>query len=95
MLSNIDMIWETPEELDLILAQRIRKLRRRRKLSQQKLSENSGVPLGTVKRFESTGKVSLLAFTKLLFALGCDQELRNLLTQVPYNDIQEVINEHR
>ena len=88
-------IWETAEELDLKLAQRIRNIRKRRSISQEKLAFMSGVSYGSVKRFESTGQISLLSLTKLAIALDIADELRNIFSQVPYRDIQEVINETR
>ena len=90
-----EFIWETAEELDLKLAQRIRNIRKRRSISQEKLAFMSGVSYGSVKRFESTGPISLLSLTKLAIALDIADELRNIFSQVPYRDIQEVINETR
>ena len=37
------LIWETAEELDKNLALRVRKIRKRRKISQQKLADLSGI----------------------------------------------------
>ena len=37
-----DYVWETAEELDQELAQRIRRIRKRRAISQERLSEMSG-----------------------------------------------------
>lgn len=88
-------IWETPEELDKKLAMRVRNIRKRRSISQQKLSDISGVSYGSVKRFETTGQISLLALTKIAIALDISDELRNIFTQVPYRNIEEVINETR
>ena len=88
-------IWETAEELDLKLAQRVRNLRNRRSISQEKLASMSGVSYGSVKRFESTGQISLLSLTKIAMALDIADELRNIFSQVPYRDIKEVINETR
>ena len=88
-------IWETAEELDLKLAQRVRNIRKRRSISQEKLASMSGVSYGSVKRFESTGQISLLSLTKVAMALDIADELRNIFSQVPYRDIQEVINETR
>lgn len=88
-------IWETAEELDLKLAQRVRNIRKRRSISQEKLASMSGVSYGSVKRFESTGQISLLSLTKIAMALDIADELRNIFSQVPYRDIQEVINETR
>ena len=90
-----DFIWETAEELDLKLAQRVRNIRKRRSISQEKLASMSGVSYGSVKRFESTGQVSLLSLTKIAMALDIADELRNIFSEVPYRDIQEVINETR
>ena len=55
----------------------------------------SGVSYGSIKRFETTGQISLLSLTKIAIALDLADELRNIFTQVPYKDIQEVINETR
>lgn len=89
------LIWETAEEIDMKLAGRIRGIRKRRSISQKKLSEMSGVSYGSIKRFETTGQISLLSLTKLAFALNEVDEIRNLFTDVPYRSIQEVINEEK
>ena len=89
------LIWETAEEIDMKLAGRIRGIRKRRSISQKKLSEMSGVSYGSIKRFETTGQISLLSLTKLAFALNEVDEIRNLFTDVPYRSIQEVINENK
>ena len=89
------LIWETAEELDKNLALRVRNIRKRRKISQQKLADLSGVSYGSIKRFETSGQISLLALTKIAMALDMADELRNIFSQVPYRNIQEVINESR
>ncbi len=86
-------VWETAEELDQKLAGRVRNIRKRRSISQQKLAAMSGVSYGSVKRFETTGQISLLSLTKIAIALDMGDELRNLFTQVPYRNIEEVLNE--
>lgn len=90
-----DYIWETPEEINLELAKRVRRIRKRRGLSQEKLSIMSGVSYGSVKRFETTGQISLLSLTKLAMALGCINEIQELFANVPCRNIQEVIRESR
>ena len=89
------LIWETAEELDKNLALRVRKIRKRRKISQQKLADLSGVSYCSIKRFETSGQISLLALTKIAMELDMADELRNIFSQVPYRNIQEVINESR
>lgn len=87
------LVWETAEELDQKLAQRVRNIRKRRSISQQKLAAMSGVSYGSIKRFETTGQISLLSLTKIATALGIAEELRHLFTQVPYLTLEEVMNE--
>lgn len=87
------LVWETAEELDQKLAQRVRNIRKRRSISQEKLASMSGVSHGSIKRFETTGQISLISLTKIAMALDIADELRSLFLQVPYRNIQEVLNE--
>ncbi len=87
------LVWETAEELDQKLAQRVRNIRKRRSISQEKLAAMSGVSHGSIKRFETTGQISLISLTKIAMALDIADELRSLFSQVPYRNIQEVLNE--
>lgn len=50
------LIWETAEELDQKLARRVRNIRKRRSISQEKLAQMSGVSYGSIKRFEASGR---------------------------------------
>lgn len=87
--------WETTEELNKGIADRLRLIRKRKKYSQERLSELSGVSLGSVKRFERTGNISLASLTRIAKALDVEDELRKLFNDVPYMNIQEVLNERR
>ena len=86
-------IWETPEEIDKALAKRLKKIRKRRGMTQQQLSVRSNVSFGSIKRFETSGQISLLSLTKLAVALNCEEELRSLFSNVPYRSIEEVLRE--
>ena len=89
----MSFIWETPEEINLALAQRLSRIRKRRKLSQQELSEKSNVSYGSINRFETSGQISLISLTKICVALDCADEIRNLVTNVEYGSIEEVLRE--
>lgn len=89
----MSFIWETPEEINLELAKRLSRIRKRRNLSQVQLSEKSNVSYGSIKRFETSGQISLLSLTKLCVALDCVEEIKNLFTQVEYGSIEEVLRE--
>lgn len=83
---------KTPNEINSLIAARIRGLRKRKKLSQLQLSEKSGVSLGSLKRFENSGEISLSSLAKLAIALNCEHELEGLFQQIPFTSIQEVID---
>lgn len=83
---------KTPHELNSEIAKRLRTIRKRRGFSQAKLSEKSGVSLGSVKRFETNGEISLISLTKIAIALQVEDELDSLFTAVPFQSIQEVID---
>lgn len=84
---------KTPKEIDKSIADRIRSIRRRRKISQKRLSEKSGVSLGSVKRFENSGEISLISLTKIAVALELEGELQRLFEDAPYLSIEEIMNE--
>lgn len=88
-------VWETSEELDKKIADRLKFIRKRRSISQQRLAQMSNVSYGSIKRFEETGQISLISLTKLAIALDVADDLRGLFTEVPYLNIQEVINENK
>lgn len=88
-------VWETAEEMDMQLARRVSRVRRRRGVSQERLSEMSGVSFGSVKRFGTTGRISLLSLTKIAVALDCADEIRRLFDAVPYAGIEEVVRERK
>ena len=90
-----EYIWETPEEIDLDLAKRLSRIRKRRGISQEQLSEQSGVSYGSIKRFERTGQISLLSLTRIAVALGCVDEMRHIFENVPYRSIEEVVRERK
>ena len=88
-------IWETPEEINQSIAENTRRLRKRKKMSRKKLSELSGVSYASIKRFEETGYISFLSLTKIAIAFGAEQDIKRIFSEVPYNSIQEVINEQK
>ena len=62
------LVWETAEELDQKLAQRVRNIRKRRSISQEKLASMSGVSYGSIKRFcANKGLTDYYHFNSLWF----------------------------
>lgn len=60
------------------IAARAREKRKYFKWSQAELAERSGVSLGSLKRFESSGQISLESLLKLAFTLKATAEFENL-----------------
>jgi transcriptional regulator with XRE-family HTH domain len=61
----------TPQEIQTKISKKARAKRLSLDLSQQTLSEKSGVSYGVLKKFERTGKISLESLLKLSLVLGC------------------------
>ena len=93
-MNNLNFLFNetTPGDINKKIAERIRVIRKRRKISQKELGEKSGVSLGSVKRFEQSGEISLLSLTKIAIALEIDDEMKNLFTDVPFQSIEEIKN---
>ena len=88
----INLYQKTSSELNIDIANRMALLRKRKKLTQKELSVKSGVSLGSLKRFEQSGEISLQSFTKLAIALDVEGELESLFCNVPFDSIEEVIS---
>lgn len=70
-----------PSEMQKSVARRARELRLELNLSQQTLSEKSGVSYGSLKKFEQTGRISLESLLKLAVILGCIEDFNALFVQ--------------
>nr|WP_308650974.1 helix-turn-helix transcriptional regulator [uncultured Agathobacter sp.] len=89
----INLYQKTWAEINNDIAQKIVRLRKRKKITQKQLAARSGVSLGSLKRFEQSGEISLQSLTKIAIALDVENELEDLFDNVPFASIEEVINE--
>ncbi len=87
----INLYQRTWKEINTDIANRMIQLRKRKKVSQRELSVRSGVSLGSLKRFEQSGEISLQSFTKLAIALEVEGELDRLFCEVPFGSIEEIL----
>ena len=85
------MILETTYEMAFHVAKRFRSLRRAKKMTIKEVSERSGVPYSTLRRFESTGEISFLSFVKIVSVIGEDDQITRLLSDTVPGSIEEVI----
>lgn len=80
-LSDILHVPSIDKEM-VALAKRVKEIRRRRGYSQAQFADRSGVSLGSIKRFERTGEISLRHLWSIAEALEIGDELSNLFTAV-------------
>lgn len=69
----------TPERSAEGLAERLKESRLAKGWKQSTLAERSGVSLGSLRRFEESGQISLESLLKLAFALGRLDDFDRLL----------------
>lgn len=82
---------ETPHKHTHAIAQRMRARRKEAHLSQAQLSQLSGVSLGSLKRFEQTGEISLSSLVALSSALECENELTSLFAPEGLGDVRAAL----
>ncbi len=80
----------TPTEIGLLLADRVRAARLTLGWKQATLAERSGVTLASLRRFERTGKVSLESLLRLCHALGRIDEFEQLLRPPAVRSLDEL-----
>lgn len=87
-------ISKTPVEVLKELAEKQKIIRKKQAFSQVKLAEHSGVSLGSIKRFESTGQISLESFLKLLHILDRLDEFDNILNiEDDLDDVEDLFSD--
>ena len=89
----MDFVWETPSEMALNLAKRIKKIRKRKKITQIQLAQRCNVSYGALKKFEQTGEISLVSLIKIAMELNVSDEIDNLFTDPVYKSIDEVLSD--
>jgi len=88
-------IDKQPSEVLKDTAQKCRDLRKKESLSQVRLADQSGVSLGSVKRFERSGHVSMESFLKLLSILKRLDEFDSILKPKEDMGIAETLFSNR
>jgi len=74
------------------LTKRLRSRRREGRISQIELAGRSGVSLGSIKRFENTGEISLTSLLRIAIVLGYENDFNKLFERKNYQSIDEIIN---
>ena len=67
----LSFIPKTPLDIMIELRDKFKRRRKSLKLTQSQLSTRANVSLGSLKRFESSGQISLESLLKLALVLEC------------------------
>ena len=92
-MEDFDQLLYAPSDVALELAKRLKAIRKRKNITQQKLATRSNVSYASLCRFEQTGLISLESFIKLSMELGVIGEVKDLFTRPVYSSIEEVLND--
>lgn len=76
------MFLKTPQEILLEIAKQAKERRLELNISQEGLARRSGISLGSLKRFERTGQISLESLLKLALVLGVLSKFEDLFKDV-------------
>lgn len=88
-------ILYSPGELALQIAGNAKRLRLSKNLSRRTLSQRSGVAESNIKRFETTGKISLDGLLLIAVCLGAEEPLTQLFASTQSLTLQELKNYER
>ena len=80
------------DEITHAIALRLKRRRLANQLTQQGLADRSGVPLGTLKKFERSGQISLQSFVRLAIALRDERALEQLMREQKFSTLDEVLD---
>ena len=81
---------QTPEQVSRTLADRLKALRLARGWKQDTLAQRSGVSLGSLRRFEESGKVSLQNLLELAFTLNRLEDFAAVFEAPPASSLAEL-----
>lgn len=74
----MSFILKSQQEVIQDIALRAKDMRLKQNLTQEGLALRSGVSLGSIKRFERTGEISLKSLVDIALALGCMDNFEDL-----------------
>lgn len=88
---------DTPDDILFLLKTNFKEKRLYQNLTQEGLANRSGVSLGSIKRFESSGQIALESLLKISLVLDCLNDFKNIATiheENPQN-IEELLREKK
>lgn len=81
----------SPSDILTSVASRARDRRLHENMTQEVLAQRSGVSLGSIKRFERTGEISLASLVHVAFALRAEDDFKELFPPLRFETLDEVM----
>jgi transcriptional regulator with XRE-family HTH domain len=93
----LDINIHTSSSMMQIIKDNFRQKRLYLNLSQEGLSKKSGVTLGSLKRFENSGQISLDSLLKIALVLECLEDFKDIATvkEIQINSIDELLKNEK
>ncbi|MEX0661778.1 MAG: helix-turn-helix transcriptional regulator [Balneolaceae bacterium] len=82
---------DNPKDLMEKISKRAKAKRLGHNITQKELAERSGVSLGSIKRFENTGQISLKHLLMVATVLKALEEFHFLFEETSYQSIDEMV----
>lgn len=89
ILSFID---KTPDTLLLDVAGRVKERRLEKNWTQKAIAAKAGITFASYRRFETSGEISLRSLVMIAFALGAEDDFKELFSKQTYGSIDELLN---
>jgi transcriptional regulator with XRE-family HTH domain len=92
-LNDIILSIKSPLEHQMLLAEKAKKRRLFLNYSRKTMASKAGVNVHSLRRFEESGEISLTSFIHLLFALGDQDSLLEILKPFEIRSLDELRKE--
>jgi transcriptional regulator with XRE-family HTH domain len=89
ILSFID---KTPDAILKTVADHVKERRLEKNYTQKAMASRAGIPLGTYRRFETSGEISFRGLVLIGLALGMTSEFDQLFSTPAYRSMDELLN---
>ena len=80
----------TIQSIEIELVKNVKAQRKELKISQRLLAQKSGVSYASIRRFESTGDISLTSLLKIATALNCLDDFRTLFASKQIKNLKDL-----
>ncbi len=91
----VQLEQKTAPQIAEAVAERVRKRRKERHLTQAELAERAGMSFASYKRFEQKHEIAFDSLVKIAIALGCEKDFDALFATPFFSSIEELIRSEK